>query len=188
MGVNDVGHVSAGFQVTILDGMNGAFCLIEKKSKVREKYKCKKQKKTAAYMTFSDELNIKPVKPKAGLTLFGRGVDGAGELGVRLGSLGGNHDVGSIPSSLEGDGLPDAPTRARDEDCLSGELPGLRKRLNAFSIMAILPNLTHPVLSMADSLDRQFTAGQSPFGVGRGRADTGRDQCRGMEIWSPQNQ
>ena len=41
MGVNDVGHVSAGFQVTILDGMNGAFCLIEKKSKVREKYKCK---------------------------------------------------------------------------------------------------------------------------------------------------
>ena len=164
-------------------------CLIEKKSKVREKYKCKKkQKKTAAYMTFSDELNIKPIKPKAGLTLFGRGVDGAWELGVRLGGLGGDHDVGAIPSSLQGDGLPDAPTGARDEDCLPGELPGLRKRLNALSIVAIIPNLTHPVLSMAASLNRQFMAEQSPFRVGRGRANTGRDQCRGMEIWSPQNQ
>ena len=79
-------------------------------------------------MTFSDELNIKPIKPKAGLTLFGRGVDGAWELGVRLGGLGGDHDVGTIPSSLEGDGLPDAPTGARDEDRLPGELPGLRER------------------------------------------------------------
>ena len=71
-------------------------------------------------MTFSDELNIKPVKPKAGLTLFGRGVDGAWELGVRLGGLGGDHDVGAIPSSLQGNGLPDAPAGARDEDCLPG--------------------------------------------------------------------
>ena len=139
-------------------------------------------------MTFSDELNIKPIKPKAGLTLFGRGVDGAGKLGVRFGGLSGDHDVGAIPSSLQGNGFPDAPTGARYEDCLSGELPGLRKRLNAFSIMAILPNLTHPVLSMAASLNRQFVARQSPFGVGRGRANWGRDQCRGMEIWSPQNQ
>ena len=72
--------------------------------------------------------SIKPVKlgntPKAGLTLFGRGVDGAGELGVRFGGLSGDHDVGAIPSSLEGDGLPDATTGARDEDRLPGELPG----------------------------------------------------------------
>ena len=72
---------------------------------------------------------------------------------MRLGGLGGDHDVGSIPGSLEGDGLTNAPTRARDEDRLPGELPGLQKRLNAFSIVAFMPILTHPVLSMVASLN-----------------------------------
>ena len=42
---------------------------------------------------------------------------------MRLSGLGGNYDIGAIPSSLEGDGLADASTRPRDENRLPGELP-----------------------------------------------------------------
>ena len=43
---------------------------------------------------------------------------------MRLSGLRGDHDVGAIPSSLEGDSLADASTRSGDENRLPGELPG----------------------------------------------------------------
>ena len=48
------------------------------------------------------------------LTLFSGGVDGAGQLGVRLGGLGGHDDLCAVPGRLEGDRLADAAGGARD--------------------------------------------------------------------------
>jgi hypothetical protein len=43
-------------------------------------------------------------------------VDRAGQLRVRLGGLGGDHDVGAVSCAAQRDRLPDAPARAGDED------------------------------------------------------------------------
>ena len=56
------------------------------------------------------------------LDLLGRGVDGARELRVRLGGLGGDHDVGAVRRGPEADRQADAAARAGDEQGLAFEI------------------------------------------------------------------
>lgn len=56
------------------------------------------------------------------LTLLGRGVDGAGQLGMRLSRLGGHNNIGSIAGHFEGDRLADAPRCPGDEERAASEL------------------------------------------------------------------
>jgi hypothetical protein len=49
------------------------------------------------------------------------GVDGAGQLGVRLGRLGQQHDVGAVFGGPQRDRQPDAATTARDDERAVGE-------------------------------------------------------------------
>ena len=63
------------------------------------------------------------VFPQWRLTLFGGGVDGAGQGGMRLGGLGCHHDLGSVFGRLQRDLLADAAARASDEDHTTGQLP-----------------------------------------------------------------
>ena len=55
------------------------------------------------------------------LDLLGRRVDGARQLGVRLGGLGGDDDVGAVARGAQADGLADAAARAGDEERLALE-------------------------------------------------------------------
>jgi hypothetical protein len=57
------------------------------------------------------------------LTFFGSAVNSAGQLGMRVGRFGRNHDVGPILGRLEGDRLADASAGASDEQGLSCEFP-----------------------------------------------------------------
>ncbi len=56
-----------------------------------------------------------------GLDLRDRGVHGAGELRVRFGGLGQQHDVRTAPGRGECDGQPDAPAGAGDDEGAVGE-------------------------------------------------------------------
>jgi hypothetical protein len=59
-----------------------------------------------------------------GLDLVGCGVDRAGQLGVRLGGLGGDDDVGAVARRAQRDGQADAAAGAGDEEasCHRGDL------------------------------------------------------------------
>jgi hypothetical protein len=78
------------------------------------------------------------------LTLLRCGEDRPGQLGMRLGRLGGHDDLGPVLGRLERDGLADAAARARDVERLPGQLPARLKRLTCFSTCQKSP--TYPVL------------------------------------------
>ena len=59
------------------------------------------------------------------LDLLGGGVDGAGQVLVRLGGLGGDGDVGAVPGGAQGDGQADAAAGAGDEQGLAGKAHGV---------------------------------------------------------------
>ena len=58
------------------------------------------------------------------LTFFSGRVDRSGQLGVRVGGLGGDDDLGSILGGLQGDGLTDAAAGAGDQHGLAGKFSG----------------------------------------------------------------
>ena len=63
--------------------------------------------------------------PAAGaLDLLGGAVDGAGELGMRRGGLGGDRDVGAVACGAQRDREPDAAAGPGDEECLAGKTHG----------------------------------------------------------------
>ncbi len=65
------------------------------------------------------------------LDLLGGGEDGAGQLGMRLGGLGSDCDVGPVLCGAQSDSEPDAPTGSRDEECFPAKRAHSRNCLRA---------------------------------------------------------
>ena len=79
--------------------------------------KCSAACSTAASTCASSRISIATgsARPPASLDFLSCGVDGARQLRMRLGGLGGDDDVGPVARGAKRDGLADAAARAGDE-------------------------------------------------------------------------